>query len=61
MSAVAGNGLEQNREVAAARPFPEPREGGWPRARMEMLRDTLIVLALQIVFRVMMLLRRWNY
>jgi len=61
MSAAAVNGLEQNRKLAAAMPFPEPRQRGSARARMEMLRDTLIVLALQIVFRVTMLLRRWNY
>ena len=62
MSAVAGNGLGQNREaVAAAMPFPESREEGLMRARMEAVRDTLIVLALQIVFRAMMFLRRWNY
>ena len=58
MSAVAGNGLDQSREaVAAAMRFPESREEGLMRARMEALRDTMIVLVLQIVFRAMMMLR----
>jgi hypothetical protein len=62
MSAVAGNGLDRNREaVAAAMPFPESREAGLMRVRMEAVRDTLIVLGLQVVFRAMMMLRRWNY
>ena len=62
MSAVAGNSLGENRKAAAAAmPFPESREEGLIRARIVALRDTLIVLALQIVFRAMMFLRRWNY
>lgn len=31
------------------------------RDKLEALRDTLAVLAIQIVFRAMLLLRRWNY
>jgi hypothetical protein len=62
MSAVASNGLDQNKDaIASAMPFPESREEGFMHARMEALRDTLIVLGLQIVFRAMMFLRRWNY
>jgi hypothetical protein len=61
MSAVAGSGLDQTREAVDAMRFHETREresaGGW----IEAVRDTLIVLGLQIVFRTMMILRRWNY
>jgi hypothetical protein len=31
------------------------------REKVDIVRDTLIVLMLQLVFRTMMLLRRWNY
>jgi hypothetical protein len=31
------------------------------REKLDIARDTLIVLMLQLVFRTMMLLRRWNY
>ena len=31
------------------------------REKVDAVRDTLAVLAVQIVFRVMLLLRRWNY
>jgi len=31
------------------------------REKMALVRDTLIVLGLQLVFRAVMLLRRWNY
>ena len=60
MSAVAGSGLDQTREAVDAIRFHESRERGFG-GRMEVVRDTLIVLGLQIVFRTMMILRRWNY
>jgi hypothetical protein len=31
------------------------------RARMETLRDTILVVALQIIFRATLVMRRWNY
>jgi len=31
------------------------------REKLTLVRDTLIVLGLQLVFRAVMLLRRWNY
>jgi hypothetical protein len=46
--------------IALAMPFPQDEVVAM-RARLEALRDTLIVLGLQIVFRAAMLLRRWNY
>jgi hypothetical protein len=61
MSAVAGSGLDQNREAVDAMRFHETREREFAGGRMEAVRDTLIVLGLQIVFRTMMILRRWNY
>jgi hypothetical protein len=36
-------------------------EGDVMRERMVAVRDTLIVLGLQLLFRAVMLLRRWNY
>jgi len=31
------------------------------RARFETLRDTILVVALQMIFRATLVLRRWNY
>jgi hypothetical protein len=42
-------------------PFPDSMEGSEMRNRMRIVRDTLIVLGIQIVFRFTLLLRRWNY
>jgi len=61
MSAVAGSGLDQSREAVDAVRFHEIHERAFTAGRIEAVRDTLIVLALQIVFRAMMILRRWNY
>lgn len=61
MSALASNGFtsESDREDVMALP------GSWEdsnmRARMETLRDTILVVALQIIFRATLVLRRWNY
>ena len=61
MSAVAGSGLNQSREAVDAARFHEIQEAAFTGGRIEAVRDTLIVLALQLVFRAMMILRRWNY
>ncbi|HXZ13222.1 MAG TPA: hypothetical protein VEG64_12610 [Candidatus Sulfotelmatobacter sp.] len=45
---------------AAAR-RPQPPEKMTFRRRIDAIRDTLIVLGIQIVFRAMLALRRWNY
>ncbi|MGB0035065.1 MAG: hypothetical protein WBP79_06295 [Candidatus Acidiferrales bacterium] len=62
MSALANNGWKpEARAVEATMPFPETMEEGTMRARLEILRDTIVVLVVQLVFRAMMVLRRWNY
>jgi len=42
-------------------PFPENAKGTAMRERMSALRDTLLVLGLQLVFRATLVMRRWNY
>jgi hypothetical protein len=61
MSALANSGWEsQNDTTVGAMPFPESTEETGLRERMLILRDTILVLALQLVFRATMALRRWN-
>jgi len=45
----------------AAASWPQPPEKKTFRMRIDAIRDTLIVLGIQIVFRAMLALRRWNY
>jgi hypothetical protein len=42
-------------------PFPESTEETALRERMLIMRDIILVLALQLVFRATMALRRWNH
>jgi hypothetical protein len=61
MSALAGNRWDVRREaIGSAAPLskdsPSPVQN-----RMNAVRDTLLVLGLQLVFRVTLILRRWNY
>jgi hypothetical protein len=51
----------ESQAVAVAMPFPAAMEESWMQARLEAVRDTLIVIGLQIVFRVMTFLRHCNY
>jgi hypothetical protein len=63
MSALAGNRWEIGRE-AIGTPAPLSRDSKQTspmRDRMCALRDTLLVLGLQLVFRVTLIMRRWNY
>jgi len=41
--------------------LPSSREETNMRARFETLRDTVLVVALQMIFRATLVLRRWNY
>jgi len=50
-----------NRAVAVAIPYPADLGNLFMRERLVAVRDTLIVLGLQIVFRATMILRRLNY
>ena len=62
MSALADNewNSRQDPEVAAM-PFPDSSEERDMRNRMRVVRDTILVLGIQIVFRFTLFLRRWNY
>jgi hypothetical protein len=53
---------ESNRERATQvmAPAAPPRKSS-TQDKFEAVRDTLAVLVVQIVFRAMLLLRRWNY
>ena len=62
MSAMAGNGFSSESEsMAEAMPLAAMSEDMDMSARLATLRDTVVVLALQLVFRATMVLRRWNY
>jgi hypothetical protein len=62
MSALARSGWNSDRNpVAAEMAMPTGFEGFAMREKLVAVRDTLIVLGLQMVFRAVMLLRRWNY
>lgn len=60
MSALANNGFkaESDEDVMA---LPSSWEDTNMRARLETLRDTILVVALQIIFRATLVMRRWNY
>lgn len=60
MSALANNGLapESDTEVMA---LPSSWEDTTMRARLQTLRDTILVVALQMIFRATLVMRRWNY
>jgi len=60
VSALASNGFTPESD-ASAMARPSSREGTNMRARFETLRDTVLVVALQMIFRATLVLRRWNY
>jgi hypothetical protein len=47
--------------LAVEMPFSAGSEETSMRDKFVAVRDTLVVLGLQVVFRVAMILRRWNY
>jgi len=47
--------------MAHALPFPDASEVSAMRLRAMAFRDTLIVIAIQLVFRASLAMRRWNY
>jgi hypothetical protein len=62
MSALANSGWESRSDATVdAMPFPEGLKEMALRERMQIFRDTVLVLGLQLVFRATMALRRWNY
>ena len=62
MSALVNRGWEsQSRAPKAAMPHLNNSEVVDMRERLRAVRDTILVLMIQIVFRVVLMLRRWNY
>jgi hypothetical protein len=47
--------------TANALPFPDASEVSAMRQRAMAFRDTMIVMAIQLVFRASLAMRRWNY
>jgi hypothetical protein len=47
--------------TAEALPFPDTSEVSVMREKAIAFRDTMIVIALQLVFRASLAMRRWNY
>jgi hypothetical protein len=60
VSALASNGFTPESD-ASVMTLPSSREETNMRARLETLRDTVLVVALQMIFRATLVLRRWNY
>jgi hypothetical protein len=60
VSALANNGFtsESDADVMA---LSSSWEDTSMRARLETMRDTILVVALQIIFRATLVMRRWNY
>jgi hypothetical protein len=62
MSATTGSDWNaQDDGRTARRPYTSLLEGTPMREKLTAIRDTMIVLGMQVVFRTVMLLRRWNY
>jgi hypothetical protein len=62
MSVLANSGWEsRNTATVATMPIPEASEEKALSKRIRIIRDTILVLGIQIVFRATMVLRRWNY
>jgi hypothetical protein len=64
MSALTSIGWKPATHTAAAvhaMPFPGSAEVSRMRRSLVAVRDTLIVLAIQLVFRATLVMRRWNY
>ncbi|MGA8222766.1 MAG: hypothetical protein WB780_14030 [Candidatus Acidiferrales bacterium] len=62
MSALANGGWESRSSAAVAQmPIPEAAEESALSNRIRIIRDTILVVGIQIVFRATMVLRRWNY
>jgi hypothetical protein len=62
MSVLANNDWRSNRNpVTAEMALPASAEEMAMREKLNVVRDTMIVLGIQIVFRAMILLRRLNF
>jgi len=61
MNALASRNLRPTQAVAIAIPYPAGFGDFSMRERLLAIRDTLVVLGLQVVFRATMILRHLNY
>lgn len=62
MSALANGGWESRSSgTVASMSIPQAAEESALSNRIRIIRDTILVLGIQIVFRATMVLRRWNY
>jgi hypothetical protein len=62
MSALASNRWESRREaIVKGRPRSKDSKELAVSDRIGAVRDTLLMLALQLVFRATLIMRRWNY
>jgi hypothetical protein len=64
MSSIASNSWNSQSNISSgARAMSAPKDSDEPAIhdRISNLRDTLLVLGLQLVFRATLILRRWNY
>lgn len=62
MSGLANDCLRSERDASGdVLPVPSSWEDMNMRARLATLRDTVLVVAVQMIFRATLALRRWNY
>ena len=62
MSALTNDSLApENENMVSVLPFTGSSEDVHMSARLAALRDTILVVGLQMVFRATLFLRRWNY
>jgi hypothetical protein len=62
MSALSNDRLAPESEaVAIVQPFAGCSEDMYMGSRLAALRDTILVVGVQMVFRATLFLRRWNY
>ena len=61
MNGLASTAWNESPRAAADMPFPAISEENLMRAKLVAIRDTVIVLALQLVFRTTQMMRNWNY
>jgi hypothetical protein len=62
MSALANDSMApESEEMANVLPFTGSSEEMHMSARLAALRDTILVVGAQMVFRATLFLRRWNY
>lgn len=62
MSALTDDSMAvESEEMASALPYTSSSEEMHMSARLAAIRDTILVVGVQMVFRATLFLRRWNY